>query len=77
MASSKMRQKYTKSDAERVEHPDLKVHFYQYLAENHTDSQVIIIENEHLPAEVTGQLTVTDFTKNPDEGRYGLFPISG
>ena len=64
-------------DEDSVVGTDLKVRFYQYLAEKHGDYQVIIIENEHPPAEVNGQLAVTDFTKNPNEGRYGLFPISG
>ena len=53
---------------------DLKVRFYEYLASNHSDSQLIIIENEHPPSDIQGNFAITDFTKNPHEGRYGFFP---
>jgi hypothetical protein len=53
---------------------DLKVRFYKYLAQNHVDSQIIIIENEHPPSDIEGQIGLIDFTKNPHEGRYGFFP---
>jgi hypothetical protein len=53
---------------------DLKVRFYDYLASNHRESQIIIIENEHPPSDLAGEVVMTDFTKNPNEGRYGFFP---
>lgn len=53
---------------------DLKVRFYDYLASNHSNSQIIIIENEHPPSDLKGEFVMTDFTKNPNEGRYGFFP---
>jgi hypothetical protein len=53
---------------------DLKVRFYNYLADNHSDSQIIIIENEPPPDDLKNKITFTNFTKNPDSGRYGFFP---
>ncbi|MGC2424195.1 MAG: AAA family ATPase [Nitrospirota bacterium] len=54
---------------------DLKDQFYQYLASKHTDSQIIIIENEHPTGAFSENLSLTVFTKNPHHGRYGLFPV--
>ena len=54
---------------------DLKNRFYDYLAKNHSDSQIIIIENEHPPSDIEGSITSTIFTRNPNKGRYGFFPI--
>lgn len=52
---------------------DLKERFYDYLVEHHTvDSQVIIIENQHPPSGIEGRLTMTVFTRNPNEGRFGF-----
>lgn len=53
----------------------LKQKFYKYLIEEHSDSQVIIVENEHPPESFEGQLGLTVFTKNPQYGRFGLFPL--
>ncbi len=53
---------------------DLKDRFYEYLASNHRDDQVIIIENEH-PPQTHPAMSVTVFTKNEHYGRYGFFPI--
>jgi hypothetical protein len=58
-----------------LEGSDLKFRFYEYLANNCSDSQIIIIENERPPLDITGRITLTTFTKNPDEGRYGFFPV--
>lgn len=52
---------------------DLKLRFYEYLANNHIDSQVIIIENEHPPIAIEQRIAFTTFTKS-NEGRYGFFP---
>lgn len=52
---------------------DLKDRFYDYLVENHRDSQVIIIENEHPSERLVKDIALTVFTKNPSQGRYGLF----
>jgi AAA15 family ATPase/GTPase len=55
---------------------DLKDRFYNYLAENHRDSQIIIIENEHPPSAIGRSISSTIFTRNPSEGRYGFFPFA-
>jgi hypothetical protein len=55
---------------------DLKFRFYEYLANNHSDSQVIIVENEHPPFNVEEIIPSTTFTGS-NEGRYGFFPIHG
>ena len=55
---------------------DLKEMFYRYLL-GRKDSQIIVIENEHPPAFVSGEGNVIVFTKNPYQGRYGFFPVTG
>lgn len=52
---------------------DLKDRFYEYLVDNHRDSQVIVIENEHPAERLSKDISLTVFTKNPAQGRYGLF----
>lgn len=52
---------------------NLKERFYEYLIRHHgRESQVIIIENQHPPQRIEDQLTMTVFTGNPNEGRFGL-----
>lgn len=58
-----------------LEGTDVKDRFYNYLADNYSDSQVIIFENEHPPSEVEDRINLVNFTKNPNEGKYGFFPI--
>ncbi len=53
---------------------NLKESFYNYLIEHHSDSQIIIVENEHPPANIEENIHLTVFTKNPQEGRFGLLP---
>lgn len=53
---------------------DLKENFYRYLMGISKENQVIVIENEHPPDFVAKEVPVTIFTKNPNSGRYGLFP---
>ena len=53
---------------------DLKEMFYRYLLGLQAEIQVIIIENEHPPDFVFQEGSVTVFTKNPRQGRYGFFP---
>jgi len=45
--------------------------FFQIVSNN----QIIIVENEHPSASIEKQINLTVFTKNPHEGRFGLFPI--
>lgn len=52
---------------------DLKEMFYDYLIKHHgSNSQILIIENEHPPQNICKNLTMTVFTGNPNEGRFGL-----
>lgn len=53
----------------------LKQKFYKYLIEEHSDSQVIIVENEHPPEAFEKQLGLNVFTKNPQQGRFGLLSM--
>ena len=62
------------SEDSLLQESDLKVRFYDYLATNHSDSQIIILENEHPPDNLVERINLTVFTKNPNEGRYGFFP---
>jgi len=62
-------------DEDDLQGTDLKERFYNYLVNKHSDSQIIIVENEHPPTQVENLIHLTDFTKNPHKGRYGLFPI--
>jgi predicted nuclease with TOPRIM domain len=54
---------------------DLKDRFYEYLAVNHRDNQIIIIENEHPSDALLKIISFTNFTRNPQFGRYGFFPF--
>ncbi len=52
---------------------DLKERFYDYLVQHHArESQVIIVENQHPPSSVENKLSMTVFTRNPSEGRFGF-----
>ncbi len=52
---------------------NLKESFYSYLVDHHsTDSQIIIVENQHPPDSVLDGLKMTVFTGNPKEGREGF-----
>ena len=56
---------------------DLKQKFYEYLITNHADNQIVIIENQHPPEELIDSMSLTVFTKNPNDGRFGMFPPIG
>lgn len=52
---------------------NLKESFYSYLVDHHsTDSQIVIVENQHPPDSVLDRLRMTVFTGNPNEGREGF-----
>jgi predicted nuclease with TOPRIM domain len=53
---------------------DLQNRFYQYLAK-WSALQAIIIENTSPPDGVAAEPLAAFFSKNPRQGRYGLFPI--
>ncbi|MEQ9519038.1 MAG: AAA family ATPase [Parvibaculum sp.] len=64
-------------DEDDLSGTDLKEKFYEYLLGLKAKAQIIIIENEHPPAFVEKSGNVIVFTKNPHQGRYGLFPHGG
>ena len=52
---------------------DLKERFYAYLKAHHgSESQIVIVENQHPPDSELEGLSITVFTRNPAEGRYGF-----
>jgi len=55
---------------------DLNQQFYDYLAAQGSDRQIIIVENNDPPEDVRARPQVTMFTGNPHAGRFGLFPIA-
>ncbi|MEI7870445.1 MAG: hypothetical protein WCI11_21415 [Candidatus Methylumidiphilus sp.] len=60
-------------DDQQLQGTNLKERFYSYLVDHHsTDSQIIIVENQHPPDSVLGGLRMTVFTGNPNEGRQGF-----
>jgi len=61
------------SDSLKLAGSDLKERFYSYLANKEARGQVIIVENEH-PVEENSIHSIV-FTRNPSEGRFGLFPV--
>lgn len=62
-------------ESDSLQGSNLKQKFYKYLIEEHSDSQVIVVENEHPPVAFEDQLGLFVFTKNPQHGRFGLFPL--
>lgn len=53
---------------------DVQERFYEYLAGTR-ERQVIVVENTTPPTAIVGRPTTTFFSKNPHQGRYGLFPV--
>lgn len=56
---------------------DPKEKFYEYLEALPDDTQVIVIENTDPPDIVMKREQLLMFGKNPNHGRYGLFPFAG
>lgn len=54
---------------------DIKERFYEYLIGFKDNAQIIIVENEHPQPLVAEAANVSVFTKNPNQGRYGFFPV--
>jgi hypothetical protein len=53
---------------------DVKSAFYRTLTTMLGDGQVIVLENEEPPEDLRNGIAYTAFTKNRNNGRYGLFP---
>lgn len=61
-------------DEDDLRGTDLQEQFYAYLEALPQDRQVIVVENTDPPAPIAGRAQSLLFTKNPHQGRYGLFP---
>jgi hypothetical protein len=53
---------------------DVKDKFYLELFSDINDRQVIVIENIAPPSDLSKKINLIEFTKNPNQGRYGFFP---
>jgi hypothetical protein len=53
---------------------DLQEQFYTYLESLSADTQVIVVENTNPPSFIMERDQSLMFSKNPHQGRYGLFP---
>ena len=60
-------------DEDHLTGTDLKERFYEYLLGLQSDTQVIVVENQHPPDFVFERANVITFTKNSRQGRYGFF----
>lgn len=54
---------------------DMIYAFYQDIADNFIDSQVIVFENKEPDTAIIPQLNYEHFTKSRGNGRYGFFPL--
>lgn len=54
--------------------PEVKVAFFENLADSEPDEQVIIFDNEDPPLALRGRLNHIHFSKAIGMGRYGFFP---
>lgn len=55
---------------------DLQEQFYSYLEGMSSDTQVIVVENTNPPSSIMEREQSLMFSKNPHQGRYGLFPYA-
>jgi hypothetical protein len=53
---------------------DVKAAVFEYLANDNSGDQFIVMENEEPPTSVRERVNYYQFTGNPDLGRYGFFP---
>lgn len=61
-------------DEDDLRGTDLQERFYAYLEALPQDQQVIVVENTDPPTPIAAREQSLMFTKNPHQGRYGLFP---
>jgi hypothetical protein len=62
-------------DDENIAGTDLKQRFYEHLIEFIGAQQLFIVENTEPPHDILKTINHETFTGNPNEGRYGLFPM--
>lgn len=53
---------------------DVQDKFYEYLSK-WNDRQILVIENVNPPASIRARPSSIFFSKNPDQDRYGFFPV--
>jgi hypothetical protein len=54
---------------------EVKLAFFEDLANDTSGDQVIVMENEEPPISIQQRVNYYRFTKNPAVGRYGFFPL--
>jgi hypothetical protein len=67
--------KEPQGDDENIAGTDLKERFYEHLLEFIGEQQLFIVENTEPPPDILKAINYETFTGNPNEGRYGLFPV--
>jgi chaperonin cofactor prefoldin len=67
--------KEPQGDDENIAGTDLKERFYEHLLEFIGQEQLFIVENTEPPPDILKAINHETFTGNPNEGRYGLFPL--
>lgn len=66
---------YKKPNSDNEEIPiDLAMDFYRYVARNKKVKQIIIIENEEPPSDISHVVNHIAFTRSHKVGRYGFIP---
>ncbi|MCG6191365.1 AAA family ATPase [Maribellus maritimus] len=55
---------------------DMKKLFYRNLSTIGQDKQIIVLENDNPPSDVTRNINYIHFTKNEKNGRYGFIPLT-
>jgi hypothetical protein len=67
--------KEPQGDDENIAGTDLKERFHEHLLKFVGPQQLFIVGNTEPPADILKQINHEIFTGNPNEGRYGLFPL--
>ena len=62
-------------DEDDLQGTDLQEKFYDFIQALPGDTQVIVIENTDPPEAIRNRNQSLMFSKNPHQGRYGLFPL--
>ncbi len=63
-------------DEDDLQGTDLQEKFYDFIQAMPSDTQVIVIENTDPPEAIRNRNQSLMFSKNPHQGRYGLFPLT-
>jgi hypothetical protein len=63
-------------DEDDLQGTDLQEKFYDFIQAMPGDTQVIVVENTDPPEVIRNRSQSIMFSKNPHQGRYGLFPLA-